>query len=235
MRFLKQAGGRVHLSLPERNLRSDSDVQVRTIAAQTCGFGVRLFGQRPLAALHVRVREIRRPEGGGICQACCFCDVDRSPQVNETFLRVPVDEIRRAQLTQRALVIDARTPGMFVLGDRPALRIDGALHVAQAVVAHASVRQGDRVHQLSVEVLVGDHSLEVLQGIVEPIAEQIRRSKIHKRNGFVIAIAVIQGPRDRLLKNCFGVGPPPLSDQRLTLHRADVEAHVFGGRCVGKL
>ena len=59
------------------------------------------------------------------------------------FATSPLNEVRIAKLAERPLVEHARPPRVFVRGDRTALRIDGARHVAKPVVTDTRIAEGN--------------------------------------------------------------------------------------------
>ena len=131
------------------------------------------------------------------------------------------------ELAERALVEHARTARALMAGNGTA-----SAHRSRDRLRRAA---GNRFPALvnateytscGLEVLEVEHTLEELQRVIEAIAEEMHVAKIHERNGFVIAVTLCPGQLDRRFEDGFSLVPLALGDERLTLHRTDVETHV---------
>ncbi len=79
---------------------------------------------------------------------------------------------------------------------------------------------------MGLQVFELDDALEELQRVVEPIAEEMHVPEVHERNRFVIPVTTGPGQIDRPLEDGFSLVPLALGNQRLSLHRSDIETHI---------
>ena len=129
--------------MSECDLSSVCRIKVGPVTAKPPSVRVRVLSLLPFAPLSVRVRDIRCPQRRRVIQTGRLRDRDRSLQVHDAIRDVSVKQVRITKLAERPLVVHARPPRVFVRGDCPALRIDGARHIAQPVVADTRIAEGN--------------------------------------------------------------------------------------------